>query len=83
MRKLLRMLQKDENTVSVGRFTAVMAFLLWFGLSLYLGLLTKAWALYETFCLAVVAFVLVQLGNKAIETKAFSIHSEEKGGANE
>ncbi|MGM9520503.1 MAG: hypothetical protein ACI3WS_07490 [Phascolarctobacterium sp.] len=83
MRKLLRMLQKDENTVSVGRFTAVMAFLLWFGLSLYLGLLTKAWALYETFCLAVVAFVLVQLGNKAIETKAFSIHSEKKGGANE
>ena len=83
MRKLLRMLQKDENTVSVGRFTAVMAFLLWFGLSLYLGLLTKAWALYETFCLAVVAFVLVQLGNKAIETKAFSIHSEKKGDANE
>lgn len=83
MRKLLRMLQKDENTISIGRFTAVLAFVLWFGLSLYLGLFTKAWALYETFCLAVVAFVLVQLGNKAIETKAFSIHSEKKGGANE
>ena len=45
MRKLLRMLQKDENTISIGRFTAVLAFLLWFGLSLYLGLLYKAWAL--------------------------------------
>ena len=40
MRKLLRMLQKDEDTISIGRFTAVLAFVLWFGLSLYLGLLT-------------------------------------------
>ena len=78
MRKLLRMLQKDENTISIGRFTAVLAFVLWFGLSLYLGLLTKAWALYETFCLAVVAFVLVQLGNKAIETRMFKVKSEER-----
>ena len=82
MRKLLRMLQKDENTISIGRFTAVLAFVLWLGLSLYLGLLTKAWALYETFCLAVVAFVLVQLGNKAIETRAFTIRSEKKEGGN-
>ena len=82
MRKLLRMLQKDEDTISIGRFTAVLAFVLWFGLSLYLGLLTKAWALYETFCLAVVAFVLVQLGNKAIETRAFTIKSEKKEGGN-
>ena len=79
MRKLLRMLQKDEDTISIGRFTAVLAFVLWFGLSLYLGLLTKAWALYETFCLAVVAFVLVQLGNKAIECGAFKIVVEKDG----
>lgn len=78
MRKLLRMLQKDEDTISIGRFTAVLAFVLWFCLSLYLGLLTKAWALYETFCLAVVAFVLVQLGNKAIECRMFKITGGDK-----
>ena len=32
MRKLLRMLQKDENTISIGRFTAVLAFVLKHGL---------------------------------------------------
>lgn len=80
MRKLLRMLQKDENTISIGRLTAVLAFVLWFGLSLYLGILAKTWGCYETFCLTTVAFVLVQLGNKAIETRAFKISSEKKSG---
>ena len=82
MRKLLRMLQKDEDTISIGRFTAVLAFVLWFGLSLYLGLLTKAWALYETCCVAGVAVVVVQLGNEAIGTVAVTIGSGKKEGGN-
>lgn len=73
MRKFLNMLKKDDNTISVGRFTAVMAFLLWFGLSLYLALKNQAWGSYEVFSLTMVALVLAQLGNKAIECRLFKI----------
>lgn len=73
MRKFLNMLKKDDNTISVGRFTAVMAFLLWFGLSLYLALKNQTWGSYEVFSLTMVALVLAQLGNKAIECRLFKI----------
>lgn len=73
MRKFLNMLKKDDNTISVGRFTAVMAFLLWFSLSLYLALKNQAWGSYEVFSLTMVALVLAQLGNKAIECRLFKI----------
>ena len=77
MQKFLNMLKKDENSLSVGRFTAVAAFFLWAGISLYLAIKNIAWGIYEPFCLTVVALVLVQLGNKAIETKAFKIGGKE------
>ena len=73
MRKFLNMLKKDVNTISVGRFTAVAAFILWAGVSLYLAIKNVAWGIYEPFCLTVVALVLVQLGNKAIECRMFKI----------
>ena len=73
MRKFLNMLKKDEDTISVGRFTAVAAFLLWVGISLYLAIKNVAWGIYEPFCLTVVALLLVQLGNKVIETRTFKI----------
>lgn len=73
MRKFFNMLKKDENTLSVGRFIAVVAFIVWVGLSIYLAVLNKTWGNYEMFCLTVIAFVLVQLGNKAIECKVFKI----------
>lgn len=73
MQKFLNMLKKDENSLSVGRFTAVAAFILWAVVSLYLAIKNVAWGIYEPFCLTVVAFVLVQLGNKAIECRMFKI----------
>lgn len=73
MRKFLNMLKKDENSLSVGRFTAVAAFILWAVLSAYLALRNQAWGCYEPFCLTTVALVLVQLGNKAIECRMFKI----------
>ena len=73
MQKFLNMLKKDENSLSVGRFTAVAAFILWAGVSLYLAIKNVAWGIYEPFCLTVVALVLVQLGNKAIECRMFKI----------
>lgn len=75
MKKFFNMLKKDENSLSVGRFTAVVAFIVWVGISVYLALKNVAWAIYEPFCLTVVAFVLVQLGNKAIECRMFKISS--------
>ena len=78
MSKFFNMLKKDENSLSVGRFTAVAAFLLWVGISLYLAIKNVAWGSYEPFCLTVVALVLVQLGNKAIECRMFKIGSEHK-----
>lgn len=78
MRKFLNMLKKDENSLSVGRFTAVVAFLVWAGISIYLAIKNVPWGIYEPFCLTVVALVLVQLGNKAIECRMFKIGSDQK-----
>ena len=78
MQKFLNMLKKDENSLSVGRFTAMAAFILWAGVSLYLAIKNVAWGIYEPFCLTVVALVLVQLGNKAIECRMFKITGGDK-----
>lgn len=73
MKKLLNMLKKDENAYSVGRICAVVGFIVWVVLSLYLGFFAKTWGSYESCTLGMIALLLVQLGNKAIETKAFKI----------
>lgn len=77
MRKLLNMLKKDENAYSIGRVCALIAFVLWAGLSLKLALLVETWGNYETLTMGMIALMLVQLGNKAIETRAFKVSSEE------
>ena len=78
MKKFFNMLKKDDDTISVGRFTAVAAFLLWFSLSLYMALKNQAWGSYETFSLTMIALVLVQLGNKAIECRMLKITGGDK-----
>ena len=78
MRKLLNMLKKDENAYSIGRVCALIAFVLWAGLSLKLALLVETWGNYETLTMGMIALMLVQLGNKAIETRAFKVNSEER-----
>lgn len=77
MRKLLNMLKKDENAYSVGRICAVVGFVVWVLLTLWLAFFAKTWSNYESCTLGMVALLLVQLGNKAIETRAFKISSEE------
>ena len=67
------MLKKDENTLSIGRLCAVVGFIVWVVLSLYLGFFAKTWGNYESCTLGMITLLLVQLGNKAIETKAFKI----------
>lgn len=77
MCKILNMLKKDENAYSVGRVCALIAFLLWAGLSLKLALRVETWGNYETLTVGMIALMLVQLGNKAIETRAFKITKSE------
>lgn len=76
MRKLLRMLEKDDKAISLGRLCALGAFAVFVCVSLYLALTVKTWGNYDTFAWVCLAFVLVQLGNKAIETKMFKVNSE-------
>lgn len=76
MRNFLNMLKKDENSLSIGRLCAVLAMALFIMVSLYLAFLVKTWDNYDTFAWVCLAFVLVQLGNKAIETRVFKVFSE-------
>ena len=77
MRKFLNMIKKDDNAYSVGRVCAVVSFIVWCGISIWLAAFARTWGNYEAFTLGMVALLLVQLGNKAIETRAFKISSEE------
>lgn len=77
MKKLLNMLKKDENAYSIGRVCALVTFVLWTGLSLKLALRVETWGNYETLTMGMIALMLVQLGNKAIETRTFKISKEE------
>lgn len=77
MRKLLNMLKKDDNAYSVGRICAVIGFIVWVLVTLWLDFWARTWGNYESCTLGMVALLLVQLGNKAIETRMFKVSSEE------
>lgn len=78
MRKLLNMLKKDDNAYSVGRICAVIGFAVWVLVTLWLAFWGRTWGNYESCTLGMVALLLVQLGNKAIETRMFKVRSEER-----
>lgn len=78
MRKLLNMLKKDENAYSVGRICAVVGFAVWVLVTLWLAFFAITWSCYESCTLGMVTLLLVQLGNKAIETRMFKVKSEER-----
>lgn len=73
MKELLNMLKKDEETISIGRLCAVLAMVLFILISLYLAFCGKVWGNYDTFSYCCLAYVVVQLGNKIIETQTFKI----------
>lgn len=79
MRKLLRMLEKDEKSLSIGRLCAVMAFLLFAGISTYLAVLGRVWGNYEAFSVACVVYMLAQLGNKYVEMRGVKIGGNKDG----
>lgn len=73
IKRLLNMLKKDENAYSIGRVCALVAFMVWCGVTVWLAVGVKTWGNYETCTMGMIALMLVQLGNKAIETRAFKI----------
>ena len=73
MRKFLNMIKKDDNAYSVGRVCAVVSFIVWCGVSIWLAAFARTWGNYESFTLGMVVMLLVQLGNKVIETRMFKI----------
>ena len=76
MRKIINMLKKNDNAYSVGRICAVVGFVVWVLVTLRLAFFARTWGNYESCTLGMVALLLVQLGNKAIETRAFKITKE-------
>lgn len=78
MRKLINMLKKNDNAYSVGRICAVIGFAVWVVVTLWLAFFARTWGNYEAFTLGMVALLLVQLGNKAIETRMFKVTKEEQ-----
>ncbi|WP_405379553.1 hypothetical protein [Phascolarctobacterium sp.] len=76
MNRLLNMLKKDKDTLSIGRLCAVLAFVLFAVVSLYLAITVKTWGNYEAFALSCIGFMAAQLGNKAIETRLLKIGSD-------
>ena len=77
MRKFLNMIKKDDNAYSVGRVCAVVSFIVWVVVTLWLAFFARTWGNYESCTLGMVALLLVQLGNKAIETRMFKVAKEE------
>lgn len=77
MRKLLNMLKKNDTAYSIGRVCALVAFMVWCGVTVWLAAKVQTWGNYETCTLGMVAMLLVQLGNKAIETRMFKVTKEE------
>lgn len=78
LRKLINMLKKNDNAYSVGRICAVIGFAVWVLVTLWLAFWARTWGNYESCTLGMVALLLVQLGNKAIETRMFKVRSEER-----
>lgn len=74
------MLKKDDNALSLGRVCALVGFILFAIVSLYLALKTSTWGNYDTFAWICASFIFVQLGNKAIECGAFKIVVDKKEG---
>lgn len=72
-KKFFNMLKKDEEAYSIGRVCALISFAVWCGLTIWLAITAKTWGNYETCTFGMIALMLVQLGNKAIETRTFKV----------
>lgn len=80
MEKILNMLKKDDNALSLGRVCALVSFIAFIAVSVFLACQGKHWGNYDTFAWICASLMFVQLGNKAIECGAFKIVVDKKDG---
>ena len=73
MKKLWDILKREDDYLSLGRICAVISFLMWMLVTVYLVVFNKSWMHYDTLTIAAVCNLLVQVANKAVECKLFSI----------
>lgn len=73
MKSLINMLKKDETAFSIGRVCSIISFLLWVGVTVFLVALNRSWIHYDTLTIGAFSFLLIQLCNKAIESRLFSV----------
>lgn len=79
MRRLLNMLKKNDTAYSLGRLLAVIAFFLWFFITVASFTLNRYWQGYETLTIASIAFLLIQLCNKTVESKLLKVGGDIHG----
>lgn len=77
MKKLWDILKREDNYLSLGRICAVISFLMWIGVTVYLVVFNKSWMHYDTLTIAAVCNLLVQVANKAVECKLFNVKDGE------
>lgn len=80
MKKIINMLKKDDNALSLGRVCALVSFIAFIFISAILAYQCKSWGNYDTFAWICASLMFVQLGNKAIECGAFKIILDKKEG---
>lgn len=73
MKSLINMLKKDETAFSIGRVCSIASFVLWAVITIYLVLLNRTWMHYDSLCICSFSFLLIQLCNKAVESKLFTV----------
>ena len=79
MKTINDMLNKDDNALSLGRVCALVSFIAFIAVSVFLACEGQHWGNYDTFAWICASLMFVQLGNKAIECGAFKIVVEKDG----
>ena len=79
VRKLINMFKKDDTALSIGRVCAVVAFLAFIGISVYLAVIWRTWGNYEAFSVGCIGYIIAQLGNKYVEMRGVKIGEKENG----
>lgn len=82
MKSFWLMLKKDNGAASMGKCCSVFGFILWVLITIFLVLMNRSWQHYDTLTIATFSFLLVQLCNKVIDSKLFSVKQEVKQNEN-
>lgn len=69
---------KRKDCLSIGRVCALFTWIVWLSITEYLVVMDKIWAHYDTLTIASFVFLLVQVCNKYVDSKLFSVKEGEQ-----